>query len=83
MYRDDIFDGEPIEHLVKILQNGSPQAIKNSIEALFSEYAILELIAEKGLSDEISDIKINYKDHIEVAKQDLAIRLMSNILSQE
>lgn len=82
-FGDDIFDGEPIEHLVKILQNASPQAIRNSIENLFGEYAILNLAIEEGLTDNIDNIKTNYRDQIKVAKQDLAIRLMSDILSQE
>lgn len=79
---DDMFSGDPIEHLVKILQNASPQAIQNAIEGLFCDYAILEIAVEEGIKKD-SDIRVNYKDKINIAKQDLAIKLMSDILSQE
>lgn len=78
----DIFDGDIIEHLVKILQNASPQAIKNSLEGFLNDYAILEIAAEEGLKKD-SEMKSSYKDRINTIKQDLAIRLMSEILSQE
>lgn len=79
----DIFDGEPIEHLIKILQNAAPTAIRNTMEALFEEHAILNLALEKRLNMSANEIKAHYKAEIESAKQDLAIRVMSEILSQE
>lgn len=82
MQFDDIFSGDPVEHLVKILQNASPQAIQNAIEGLFCDYAILEIAVEEGISKD-NDIRSAYKDRINTAKYDLAIRLMSDILSQE
>ena len=78
----DIFDGDVIEHLVRILQNASPQAVQNTIEGFLSDYAILEIAQEEGINNDI-DIKCNHKDKINSIKQDLAIRLMSEILSQE
>lgn len=81
-FGDDIFAGEPIEHLVKILQNASPQAIRNTLEVVLNEYAILNLAVENQSYD-IDHIKAQYKDHIQAEKQDLIIRLMSDILSQE
>ena len=78
----DIFGGNPLEHLVKILQNASPQAIQNALEGFFGDYAILEIAIEEGINN-ASDIKHRYEDRIGIAKQDLAIRLMSDILSQE
>lgn len=78
----DIFDGDPLEHLVKILQNASPQAIQNTFEGFLNDYAILEIAVEEGISKD-SDIKYEYKERINTTKQDLAIRLMSEILSQE
>lgn len=80
---DDMFEGEPLEHLVKILQNASPQAIRNTFEALFEEHAILSIALEQNLTENAKEIKANYKDEIQLAKQDLAIRLMADILSQE
>ena len=78
----DIFDGEPLEHLVKILQNASPQAIQNTLEGFLNDYAILEIAVEEGISKD-SDIRYSYKDRISTIKQDLAIRIMAGILSQE
>ncbi len=76
---DNLFGGEPMEHLVKILQHASPQAIENSLTELFNEYALLHHIVENhGLLNEM-----NCLNNIKNAKEDLAIRLMSDILSQE
>lgn len=81
-FDDDLFGGDPMEHLVKILQNASPQAIQNAMEQLFCDYAILEIAIEEGLSKD-SGIDSTHKDKIKITKQDLAIKLMSDILSQE
>ncbi|RDU64818.1 DUF2018 family protein [Helicobacter sp. MIT 14-3879] len=78
---DELFSSEPMEHLVKILQNASPRAIQNTLDVFFSEYAALSiLVEENNLEDKILESKSN--DKVKTFKQDLAIRLMSDILSQ-
>lgn len=77
-----LFDGEPLEHLVKILPNASPRAILNALSALFGEYAALNIALERGLGD-FASVEREFGEEIKKAKQDLALRLMSEILSQE
>lgn len=82
-YAGDIFGDDPIEHLVKILQNASPMAVRNAIDSLFKDYSILEIAIENSLEMDADAILKNYQDKITLSKQDLAIKLMSEILSQE
>lgn len=80
---DDIFDSKPSEHLVKILQNAAPSAIENALNQFFNEYAILHaMIEENGLTEQIPDYKNKLKNELESLRQDISIRLMSDILSQ-
>lgn len=76
---DELFNSDPIEHLVKILQNAAPQAIQNTLEQFLSEYAAMSNLLEKnGLESSL----IEELSSVGTQKQDLAIRLMSDILSQ-
>lgn len=80
---DELFASNPMEHLVKILQNASPQAITNALDVLFEEYSILNLAIEEQLKYDTKKIKNIYEKDILISKSDLAIRLMTDILSQE
>lgn len=78
---DDIFNSEPIEHLIKILPQLSPSALQKTLEAIFAEYAAMECVIEKhnlGLEvrSKLSDSQIMAR------KQDLSIRIMHEVLSQ-
>lgn len=80
---DELLSGNPTEHLASILRNAPLQAIQNSLETFFSEYAILNAIIEENeLESKIPEFKNKLKDDMENLKQDLSIRLMSDILSQ-
>lgn len=82
---DDLFEGDPFEHLIKILQNSSSKSLNNSINKLFEEYIIFSLfLEESGICiDEILSKKNIYKNKIDSEKINLAIKFMSDILSQE
>lgn len=80
---DELFASNPMEHLVKILQNASPQAITNALDVLFEEYSILNLAIEEQLKYDAKKIKNIYEKDILISKNDLVIRLMTDILSQE
>lgn len=76
---DELFNSDPVEHLVKILQNASPRAIQNTLERFLSEYAAMSMVLEKhSLESNLNEELFN----ITTQKQDLAIRLMSDVLSQ-
>lgn len=76
---DELFNSDPMEHLIKILQHAPPQAIQNTLEQFLSEYAAMSNLLEKnGLESSL----IEEISNIGTQKQDLAIRLMSDILSQ-
>lgn len=76
---DELFDSDPVEHLVKILQNASLQAIQNALEQFLSEYAAMSMVLEKHcLESSVSEALFD----VTTQKQDLAIRLMTDILSQ-
>lgn len=78
---DEIFSDSPLEHLVKILPNLPPQALQNALEQLFAEYATLNLIIEdNALEGKIREYLGDSR--IQSAKQDLSLRIMSEILSQ-
>lgn len=78
---NEIFSDSPLEHLVKILPQLSPSALQNALDSLFAEYSAMSLIIEdnalEGKMREYLD-----DSRIANAKQDLAIRAMSEILSQ-
>ena len=82
---DDLLEGDPFEHLIKILQHASPKALNNALNAFFEEYILFSLELEKhGISiDDLLKVKHIYKNELHQGKNDLAINLMSNILSQE
>lgn len=82
---DDIFNSTPLEHLIKILPQLSPSALQGALESLFSEYAIMEkAIEDKNLGDYVRESlrELRNNSSIEIRRQDLAIRIMHEVLSQ-
>lgn len=82
---DDLLEGDPFEHLIKILQHSSPKALSNALSTFFEEYTLISLELEKhniNIND-LLKMKNEYKNEIKQGKNDLAINLMSSILSQE
>lgn len=78
---DEIFNDSPFEHLVKILPNVAPQALYNTLERFFAEYASMSLLIEDNALDS-KLLEYTHDSRIDSAKQDLAIKMMSDILSQ-
>ena len=80
---DEIFESSPLEHLIKILPNLSPSALQNALEAIFAEYAIMERVIEnENLGDKVREQNLVRDSAIDSRKQDLALRLMHEVLSQ-
>lgn len=80
---DEIFNSEPIEHLIKILPQLSPSALQKALEAIFAEYAIMEQVIERNnLGDEVRQFLDKSSQEIQGRKQDLSIRIMHEVLSQ-
>lgn len=80
---DEIFNSEPIEHLINILPQLSPSALQKALEAIFTEYAIMEQVIERNnLGDEVRKITDRTSQEIQGRKQDLSIRIMHDVLSQ-
>ena len=78
---DEMFSDSPLEHLVKILPQLSPSALQNALDSLFAEYSAMNLIIEdSALEGKMRE----YLDDLRIAdaKQDLALRVMSEVLSQ-
>ena len=80
---DEIFESSPLEHLIKILPNLSPSALQSALEAIFAEYAIMERVIEnENLGDKVRELNQTRDSAIDSRKQDLALRLMHEVLSQ-
>lgn len=80
---DEIFESSPLEHLIKILPQLSPSALQNALEAIFAEYAIMERVIEnENLGDKVRELNQTRDSAIDSRKQDLALRLMHEVLSQ-
>ena len=80
---DEIFESSPLEHLIKILPQLSPSALQNVLEAIFAEYAIMERVIEnENLGDKVRELNQTRDSTIDSRKQDLALRLMHEVLSQ-
>lgn len=78
---DEIFDSSPMEHLIRILPQLSPSALQNALEGLFSEYAIMERVIEnENLGDKVREIVRD--SALDSRSQDLALRIMHEVLSQ-
>lgn len=78
---DEIFDSSPMEHLIRILPQLSPSALQNALEGLFSEYAIMERVIEnENLGDKVREIVRD--SALDSRLQDLALRIMHEVLSQ-
>ena len=80
---DEIFESSPLEHLIKILPQLSPSALQTALEAIFAEYAIMERVIEnENLGDKVRELNQVRDSAIDSRKQDLALRLMHEVLSQ-
>lgn len=82
---DEMFSATPLEHFIKILPQLSPSALQSALEAVFAEYAIMEkIIEDKNLGDEVRESlhKLRNDSAINARTQDLAIRIMHEVLSQ-
>ena len=82
---DEMFSATPLEHFIKILPQLSPSALQTALEQLFAEYAIMEKILEdKDLGDEVRQNLRELRDDSAIGArgQDLAIRIMHEVLSQ-
>lgn len=82
---DEMFSATPLEHFIKILPQLSPSALQSALEAVFAEYAIMEkIIEDNNLGDEVrkSLHKLRNDSAINARTQDLAIRIMHEVLSQ-
>ena len=80
---DEIFESSPLEHLIKILPQLSPSALQTALEAIFAEYAIMERVIEnENLGDKVRELNQTRDSAIDSRKQDLALRLMHEVLSQ-
>ncbi len=78
---DEIFDSSPMEHLIRILPQLSPSALQNALEGLFSEYAIMERVIEnENLGEKVREIVRD--SALDSRSQDLALRIMHEVLSQ-
>lgn len=82
---DNLLEGDPFEHLIKILQHSSPKALSNALSDFFEEHILMSLELEKhGINiNNLLKMKSEYKNEINQGKNDLAINLMANILHQE
>ncbi|MGX3010748.1 DUF2018 family protein [Helicobacter sp. 23-1044] len=80
---DEIFESSPLEHLIKILPQLSPSALQTALEAIFAEYAIMERVIEnENLGEKVRELNQMRDSAIDSRKQDLALRLMHEVLSQ-
>ena len=80
---DEIFESSPLEHLIKILPQLSPSALQTALEAIFAEYAIMERVIEnENLGKKVRELNLTRDSAIDSRKQDLALRLMHEVLSQ-
>ena len=80
---DEIFESSPLEHLIKILPQLSPSALQSALEAIFAEYAIMERVIEnENLGEKVRELNLTRDSAIDSRKQDLALRLMHEVLSQ-
>lgn len=82
---DEMFSATPLEHFIKILPQLSPSALQSALEAVFAEYAIMEkIIEDNNLGDEARESlhKLRNDSAINARGQDLAIRIMHEVLSQ-
>ena len=80
---DEIFESSPLEHLIKILPQLSPNALQSALEAIFAEYAIMERVIEnENLGEKVRELNLTRDSAIDSRKQDLALRLMHEVLSQ-
>lgn len=78
---DEIFDSSPMEHLIRILPQLSPSALQNALDGLFSEYAIMERVIEnENLGEKVREIVRD--SALDSRLQDLALRIMHEVLSQ-
>ena len=80
---DEIFESSPLEHLIKILPQLSPSALQTALETIFAEYAIMERVIEnENLGEKVRELNQTRDSAIDSRKQDLALRLMHEVLSQ-
>lgn len=82
---DEMFSATPLEHFIKILPQLSPSALQSALEAVFAEYAIMEsVIEERDLGEAVRESlrKLRNDSAINARTQDLAIRIMHEVLSQ-
>lgn len=80
---DEIFDSSPMEHLIRILPQLSPSALQNALEGLFSEYAIMERVIEnENLGEKVRELNQVRDSALDSRSQDLALRIMHEVLSQ-
>lgn len=80
---DEIFDSSPMEHLIRILPQLSPSALQNALEGLFSEYAIMERVIEnENLDEKVRELNQVRDSALDSRSQDLALRIMHEVLSQ-
>lgn len=80
---DEIFDSSPMEHLIRILPQLSQSALQNALEGLFSEYAIMERVIEnENLGDKVRELNQVRDSVLDSRSQDLALRIMHEVLSQ-
>ena len=81
---DEMFSATPLEHFIKILPQLSPSALQTALESLFTEYAIMEsVIEERDLGEAVREMtqKFHADSALAGRKQDLAIRIMHEVLS--
>ena len=80
---EESFETSPLEHLIKILPQLSPSALQTALEAIFAEYAIMERVIEnENLGEKVREQNLVRDSAIDSRKQDLALRLMHEVLSQ-
>ena len=76
----------PQDKFFEIIHTANPTLVRNELEELINRMAILEIIAEDCLGDEvenrINEIKFNRADEVEAVETDLYIHTMASILTK-
>ena len=84
----DYFDENktPKEKFFEIVYNANKNLVIEELENVFKRMAILEILAEECLGDEVEnkirEIEFTKSDEVEAVESDLYIHTMANILTK-
>ena len=82
MLPDSVFDGDPKDHYINIINGADPEVVSRNIMDYFKKLATYELfIEQKGLESEVESFKYDNIGDIDGRVMDFIIESMANIVA--